>query len=386
MSHIEQALTSNGIAAILLISLMISFRRKFRNGDADAKVFFVMLIANLFQCIVEPITVFIDGRMFAGAIPLAKLLNSFLYIGNIIFAALWSLYADLRMQVYKHKKLDKKRFLIKYTPMMLVIFGAIVNIFTPVYFSISDQNIYERTGFFIVTYVITYLYLLLGTITAYGFVQKIDKYVFLPAFTFLFPVVLASLVQFMLPPGYSFVWAGASVGMASAYVTLLDENSSIDPLTGAYTRHYFNQHLKSIQAHSNGTSQYAGIMLDVDSFKSINDTYGHTMGDSALRNVGKILRKNVFTRGMVFRFGGDEYAVIMKIKDQNEIKEIIDKILAGAEHFNETTDHPYRIHFSIGYTIYNPGERTTDFIKRMDEAMYIDKRSHQTPSSNQISE
>ncbi len=379
--HMAQAFTSNGIAALLLLSLMISFKRKFRGGDKDIKVFFGMLVVNLFQCIVEPITVIIDGKMFPGAIPLATVLNSFLFIGNIIFATLWSVYAGLRVRMYKHKEITRFARFYVYIPMVIVILGAIINWFTPVYFSINENNVYERAAFFILPYIASYIYLLAGTAVAYGFAQRMDRYVFLPAFTFMFPVVIASVAQYMMPPGYSLIWAGTAIGMMSAYVTLLDESSSIDPLTGTFTRHYFNQYLRTLHSRSRGNKMVVGVMIDVDGFKNINDSYGHTAGDDALRQFGKILRKTCHNVGaMVFRFGGDEFAIIAMVDNEEEVASIIEEMNSRVDAINQNTDNPYLLEASTGYTIYRHGEKPTDFVKRMDESMYLNKSERKKKS------
>ncbi len=376
MGYISQAVTANGISAVLLLSLMLSFKRKFRSGEKDIKVFFWMLMVNLFQCIVEPITIILDGKMFTGAIALTTVLNSLLYIGNIIFAALWAMYASLRMRMYKHKKDTVLVGILKYLPMAVIIVGALINLFTPVFFRITENNIYERTGLFILPYVATYIYLVAGTVIAYGFAQRMERYVFLPAFTFLFPVVIASIFQYLLPPGFSLLWAGAAVGMASAYVTLLDESSSIDPLTGTFTRHYFNQHLRTLQGQSRGNKIVVGMMVDIDGFKIINDGFGHTVGDDALRNFGKILRKSCnYANAMVFRFGGDEFAILLSAENEDDIAELTREINERTKLFNKKADRPYLLQASVGYTVYRHGENPAEFVKRMDDAMYITKNS-----------
>ncbi len=366
-----QALTSNGIGAVLLISLMLNMRHKFRIGSAEMKIFFIMLCVNLVQCVAEAAAIVLNGRMFRGALLLAQISNTILFFGNIAFAALWAIYADFH--VHPEKNRLTRRDLLIYTPALVVMLGAIVNIFVPVYFRITDENIYERAPLFIVTLSVTYLYLVVGTIIAYGVSRRSERYVYLPAATFLFPVVGATILQ-MIFSGISLLWVGAAVGMTSAYISLLDEGSSIDTLSGAYSRHQLNRILETMLAPERPDGQVAGIMLDIDDFKLINDRYGHMMGDEAIREVGRLLRRSMAGEGPVFRFAGDEFTLLLRVWREGQVEDIIARIHREVDDFNRDSDRPYRLSFSMGYAVYVDGESAEDFIKRIDAAMYEDKK------------
>ncbi len=73
-----------------------------------------------------------------------------------------------------------------------------------------------------------------------------------------------------------------------------------------YSRHQLNQYLLR-HAGRIGTKRLAGLLLDIDDFKSINDRFGHLTGDDAIANVGTLLRQSVLGIGQVFRYAGDEF-------------------------------------------------------------------------------
>ncbi len=366
-----QAMTSNGIGAILLISLMLNLRRKFRSSAPELKVFFAMLCVNLVQCVVEAATIILDGRLFPGSVLICTALNTVLFIGNIGFAALWAIYADFH--VHPEKQHLTRRDLLIYFPALLIMVGSVINFFTPVYFEVTDANLYQRTPLFFLTFGITYLYLTIGTVIAYGVARKTERYVFLPAATFLFPVVLASVLQIVFP-GISLLWVGAAIGLTSAYISLLDENSSIDTLSGAFSRHHLNRILDIMVGSGKKDGRVVGIMLDIDNFKLINDRYGHMMGDDAIRHVGLLLRRALAGQGSVFRFAGDEFTILMRVRHEGQTQEVLDLIKSEVDTFNRESDLPYHLSFSMGHASYVEGESAADFIKRIDDAMYEDKK------------
>lgn len=120
---------------------------------------------------------------------------------------------------------------------------------------------------------------------------------------------------------------------------------------------------------------YAGIMLDIDSFKSINDRFGHLVGDDAISTAGNLLYTAVGDRGVLCRYGGDEFIILMDIQSQEEIMDVIDTIETQATLFNEAEKKPYKLEFSIGYGTYERNHETIDdFLKKVDASMYEDKK------------
>ncbi len=366
-----QALATNGCAAVLLITLLLNYGRKHITKTKESRLFVIMIVSNLLQCIVETITIVIDGEYFPGAIAVAKLLNSFLFANNIFFSYMWSLYADEKISYNsKHKTAWDK---IKPIPAMIIVICAVVNLFTPVFFEITEDNEYKRVGIYLVSYAVTYFYLLLGTINIYMHRKRTEKFTFLPVFTFLLPVCLASLIQYLVQ-GISLLWAGAAVGLASAYMALLEEGSLTDKLSGVFSRHYLNQYLSTLQSKARISKYLLGIMLDIDDFKSINDSFGHLVGDDAIASAGHVLRKALPENRTIFRYAGDEFVVILPIEELAEIKPLIDKIHYESERYIKKHGKAYRLRFSAGYTTYIQGENVAAFIGRMDSEMYKNKK------------
>ncbi len=371
MSYILQAVATNGCAVVLLVTLLLNYGKKHSSRTKESKLFMLMIVSNLLQCVLETISVIIDKRLFPGAIPIATLINSLLFMNNIVFSYFWALYADVKISYENNSSTTMDK--IKFLPALAIIICAFINLFTPVFFRITEENEYQRVGIYLVSYAVTYFYLILGTVNIYLHRKRTEKFTFLPVFTFLLPVCLASIVQYFVP-GISLLWAGAAVGLSSAYMSLLEEGALTDKLSGLFSRHYLNQFLTTLPSRARDSKYILGIMMDVDDFKSINDTYGHLMGDDAIVSSGQILRKALPQNRIIFRYAGDEFVAIIPIEDTSEIEAIITKINYETEKHRTRSEKPYKLSFSLGHTTYKPGENPNTFLDRMDAEMYKNKK------------
>lgn len=92
----------------------------------------------------------------------------------------------------------------------------------------------------------------------------------------------------------------------------LKELTIIDKLTGLLTRKYFDQQLdRLIEGHNKYQGNFTLLMIDIDNFKVVNDTYGHLKGDEALGIIGNTLRSSVRSTDLVARYGGEEFIIVL---------------------------------------------------------------------------
>ena len=120
------------------------------------------------------------------------------------------------------------------------------------------------------------------------------------------------------------------------------------------------------------------ILLDLDKFKEINDTYGHLVGDDALINAAKLIRSSCKKKtDYVARLGGDEFAIIGQCESVDAVDKIITRMHDVVDCFNKTNEKPYKILFSAGYAIQAGGEITTldKMISVADSKMYEVKKA-----------
>lgn len=107
----------------------------------------------------------------------------------------------------------------------------------------------------------------------------------------------------------------------------LQETSRKDPLTNLYNRKYLDEFIEEamVEHAQNGTS-YGILMADIDYFKMINDTYGHTVGDEALKIIARVLSDNISSKDLAVRYGGEEFIVVLYDCNHDRLSEVAQRI------------------------------------------------------------
>jgi diguanylate cyclase (GGDEF)-like protein len=147
-----------------------------------------------------------------------------------------------------------------------------------------------------------------------------------------------------------------------------------DPLTGLANRSALLTALKSAQDDDGRTpSQPVILLLDLDAFKSINDTLGHTAGDQVLIAVAQRIRTAVRATDVVARLGGDEFAIVMPATGADEAAVVGQRILAALKEPIELPDRTIRCGASVGLSVGEAGRPPEDLLMEADVAMYASK-------------
>jgi diguanylate cyclase (GGDEF)-like protein len=149
-----------------------------------------------------------------------------------------------------------------------------------------------------------------------------------------------------------------------------------DPLTGLANRSALLSALKSAQGH-NGAGQPVILLLDLDAFKSINDSLGHAAGDQVLTTVARRIRSAVRQTDVVARLGGDEFAIVMPATGADQAAVLGQRILASLKEPIELPDRTIRCGASIGLSVGEPGRPPDELLMEADIAMYASKAEGQ---------
>ncbi|WP_294964715.1 diguanylate cyclase [Sulfurimonas sp.] len=155
---------------------------------------------------------------------------------------------------------------------------------------------------------------------------------------------------------------------------LIEELYITDPLTQIYNRRYFDQLMNTIsKKQRKADTDFVILIADIDHFKSINDTYGHQVGDEALKDVATTLKGTLRDNDVIARWGGEEFVIMLRNIGLEEAQMIAEKIRANVQ-TTKVCDN-IDITTSIGLTKYILGEDTNLTFKRADNALLKAKAS-----------
>ncbi|MRI84091.1 MAG: hypothetical protein C6I00_06695 [Nitratiruptor sp.] len=149
--------------------------------------------------------------------------------------------------------------------------------------------------------------------------------------------------------------------------------ADLDPLTRVFNRKRFERDQREFER---GCETYSVIFLDIDNFKKINDTYGHAIGDRVLQEVGEILTNYVRRNTYTYRYGGEEFVIVLPEGGLDAAKAVAERLRGVIENRAVVLDDQHSLHFtaSFGAAQKRPGERFEDVLKRADAALYEAKR------------
>ena len=163
-----------------------------------------------------------------------------------------------------------------------------------------------------------------------------------------------------------------------AYHDNLYQQASCDPLTGLSNRNYLQRELsKCISISSRYNRAFSVMMLDIDLFKKVNDTYGHDVGDNVLKLVANILMRNKRAHDIAARFGGEEFVVLLPETSLSGAVVVAERIRMALESFNfKPLGCQHGVTISIGISEFPiNGIDTKELVNRADEALYEAKTS-----------
>src|SRR5512139_1240699 len=157
------------------------------------------------------------------------------------------------------------------------------------------------------------------------------------------------------------------------------KSASLDSLTGLYTRRYFTEWFEAeLRRANNYRIPLSLFLFDIDHFKAVNDTYGHTAGDKVLRKLGKVIRRHTRGSDLVARYGGEEFVSVMTSSDKEQAfryAETLRQVIAETKISIPDVERPIGVTISGGISSFPvDGKSSTDLIHAADQALYGAKR------------
>lgn len=298
--------------------------------------------------------------------------NFLLFVFNFFPTTCWFMYLDEK--IIGDPLIIRRRnrfYLLLNLTLAIVVFS---NPWTNIMFSIKSGNIYERgIGVYVmgaVNLMLIPLYIL--------FSRKHKRYIMGNVLQVILTLsilpIVGGFLQIMFY-GITLIWPMLSLVAIFAYLLIEREELLKDSLTGLYTRSRLENRLNFKLKHNQA---FTIMMIDMDDFKLINDRFGHDGGDEALKIVSNILKYSVKRCDSVYRYGGDEFIVLIESAQEDTGEIVVERLKSQIDIRNQSLEKRYDIDMSIGCQFIDEGETRNIFeiLSDVDSRMYQEKMKH----------
>lgn len=355
----------NFFSIVILISLYVFIKRRVKVQSYSKKILRNMMLVSCAAIILEPMTWYFDSKLFFGAYFLEYSTNFLLFLCGPVLGGLMLSYVDYYI-FRAPKRLTRHNFY--QWPTFFTLGILVINLFYPLYFRIDPIKNSFHSGV-----IKEFHYVVLGCIYLYMFVLLIRnraqlKKGVMTTFVFFFGLPIAGMVIQEFESQLHFSWTSSVLGILIAYIFLESTSTEEDFLTKLYNRQSYEIHLNHlIEIGSN----FSLILLDLNNFKIINDTYGHLKGDDILIHFSKALKGVFCEKAFVSRLGGDEFVVVLE-----DLTRPFTSFIEALEHQLKTHHDPLMqsLKFSYGIETYEKGTNLDTLYTRVDHKMYAHKR------------
>ena len=370
-------------AIILLCFLLYTFRRgRARHVLSDENLFIGMLFVNLALLTLDCASTLLDGHTGAAAAAWNRAIACAFYALSPMMSYFYVLYCEIKLGVSPDTFARRMRTYLM--PVLLNLVLSISSLFAPVIFWIDNNNRYQRGELFPFSMVLSLLLVVMAMLEiCYVMLQKkaSQRRLCLPLLLFPLPPLIGAILQFFLPR-LSIIWVSTVFSLLPLYLSFQNVQIMTDSLTGLYNRSQLAPYLYRKTNRIAPHRTLFLVMLDLDRFKSINDTYGHLTGDSALTEAANCIRHSLAPDDFAVRFGGDEFVVIAERAAAADLQRFFTALQQETARYNALPDRQYRLSFSFGYSVWPArGGSIDDFISQADREMYDCKQKKHFPGS-----
>lgn len=360
--------------AVLMILLIGQAPKKDSDPYPWEGRFFRWIIRmNMILLAVDYVQITLDGTPGIGMHWLLEILGIIQYLAAPVMTGLWVNY----VLYYIFKDSQRLKGLNRWLGITAIPYAIIVfmNLFGNFIFFYDSTNTYQRGNWFFFFLIIIFAHLILAIILILLNRKKIRRSLWIPLLAFPLPSVLGGTIQAAFF-GLALVWPATSLAVLMIYVFVQNEKVSTDYLTGLSNRRGFDDYLQLMTRSPFRNTRMAGMILDLDHFKQINDQYGHDVGDEVLKATAEILRSSSSANDIVARVGGDEFGILLQCEFPDELSNAVSRIQTAFQSFNEKKTFPFDVSVSIGADLFLPSQEKSvrSFTKRLDELMYQDKK------------
>ena len=366
----------NSYSILILLIICINSLRIFEKTSLQDQIYMMILYAAIVMLVLDVLSR-LDGNAQA-FYPLLNIIGNFLIFSlNPVLASLWLAYVHL--YVFNNEKQTRK--LIYFLSLVNIINVVIVIISMPYgwFYTIDANNVYQRGELYLLSILSTVLLLVVAFIIIVSKRRNLNKRSFLSLLFFAFPPAISIVLQVKFY-GVSLMLNSVVFSILVLFLNIQNHGMFTDHLTKISNRKKLDAYLgRKIRLNSLGNG-FSAILLDIDGFKNINDTYCHNVGDEALESAANLLKSCLRENDFIARYGGDEFCIILDVSNNRDLEAMVSRINSSVEAYNKTKSNTFDLSFSMGYAVYDKEiyRGADDFLSAIDALMYQQKQAKST--------
>ena len=359
---------SNIFGIVLIGVLLVGNIWRFREKGAENAFLQLILFFAFCGCILDPIAYTADGRPGSMARVVVYGSNSLLYLADMFGTFFWLLFLAEHLNA---------RFSIvhRYILGAALITGTlmvILNNFVPFIFDVSFNNVYERRIGYYFYMAIDYGFLVDSLILYFICKRKGGLFKSFPVWVYFIPLTIGTVIQSLFY-GISAISASIAVSIAGVFATLQSERVFRDKLTGVFNYTYLDylshEYSKKKDLH------ITGLLIDINSFKSINLNYGHSTGNKVLVKMAKVLNRSIGELGIIIRYSSDEFIAFINTQNEMATSMCITRIRSGLSEANDFNSS-YKLSICICSQSYDTSKSMNEFIDSISRSMTEEKTKY----------
>lgn len=361
-------------AIIILLIILVSGKKQQMREEVVNRIYYWLIYATILVLIADVINMFVDGvdTPFARILMYASVITGFIL--QIAICMLWMLYVEYSIR--ESKKYFKVILFVNAIIMLTLLFVAIFNLKDDTFFRIAQGNIYQRGKYFPFIYYLSYGIMFLTFLNLVLNKKRVYPNDFWALIFFPIIPMAGGIIQ-IIYTGFTLIWPGVALSIVILYIFVQSQTSNTDYLTGLSNRREYERVMKKKYENLKNGYRIAGVMIDIDDFKSINNEFMHHIGDEALVEFSNILKESAHKNDLIARIGGDEFVIVNESRDAHSLENLLERIFENLKQFNDSNIKPYKINISTGFAYFDPNihKNLNDFFIILDKKMYEMKKN-----------
>ncbi len=359
---------------LLMIRLNHGFHRHERIGYTRA--YLLLLECVLLQTGLDIVSVLLNGINTPNAILAAHAVNWLGYTLDPLVGLFWLYYVILRTNT-NHPS-PAKRWLLWLQPIIVTnLILVTMNLWTGWFYSIDEFGYYHRGPYLPVHTILSYFSLLTSFLHLVLHRKQVKRGHLFTMISFTLLPMVGMVMQYY-HYGVLTIWPCITLGLLLVQLNMQNQLLQIDHLTGVYNRRQLDRYL-AYRVENALEHPFAAILLDVDNFKTINDTLGHPEGDAALCSTVRILQSCLRRNDFIARYGGDEFVLLLQdCPSDHCLQEVVNRISDALISYNNCEQPTIPLSVSMGYALYDPQSTPSadHYLRLLDSLMYKSKETY----------